>query len=349
VPGNVRPRSTAPAQVCVTAAHGIVDQVRERGLDPDALLVTVGLDSSTLARIDNRIELWQFCDLFELAAERTGAGDFGLDFGARYQPERLGFIGYLAASAATLGDALAGFARYMPYHQQGTIIGLDPCFDDRVGFSYSIVDGRVQTCRQDAELSLAVMLNIVRSALGHDWCPDEVHFAHAQPPGGRRRHEAVFGARLWFDQGCNRLVFPKSTLATPMPKRDPVLHRLILDQFRRMAPPAPARDIVALVKHHIGRLLEEGRSDLESVAHACDMAPWTLKRRLHDAGTTHQQLLTEVRRNLAVRCLLERRLSVTETAFALGYSEVSAFSRAFRQWTGLSARDYISREVGADF
>lgn len=331
----------------MTAAHGVVDFVRGFGVEVTGLLESVGLSPAVLDNPANRIELSRFCTLFERAADRCGRPDIGLEFGARYRPENLGFLGYLAASAPTLSRAIEEFARYLPQHQQGTFMDIEPCFGDRVGVSYSIVDRSVTERRQDAELSLAVILNLLRAALGNDWTPDEVHFAHAKPGEGARRHEAVFGAPIYFQQNCNRIILPRSLLDRPMPKHDPLLHELILAEFRKLAPTAGNRiDIVSAVQHHIERQLPEGQCGLETVAAACGLTPWTLKRRLHDAGTTFQQLLARTRHTLATRYLVDDEMSVTETALALGYSEVSAFSRAFRQWTGVSARNFAGGHGG---
>ncbi|MEI9851866.1 MAG: AraC family transcriptional regulator [Sphingomonas sp.] len=325
----------------MTAAHGVVDFVRGFGVEVTGLLESVGLSPAVLDNPANRIELSRFCSLFESAADRCGRPDIGLAFGARYRPENLGFLGYLAANAPTLGRALEDFARYLPLHQQGTFMDLEPCFGDRVGVSYSIIDRSVTERRQDAELSLAVILNLLRSALGRDWTPDEVHFAHAKPGEGARRHESVFGAPIYFQQNCNRIILSRALLDQPMPRHDPLLRELILAEFRRLAPTADYRiDIVSAAQHHIERQLPEGQCSLETVAAACDLTPWTLKRRLHDADTTFQQLLARTRHRLASRYLVDYEMSVTETALALGYSEVSAFSRAFRQWTGISARRF---------
>lgn len=329
-------RARRSAEVCVTAAHGLIDFVGGHGVGSEELLASVGLSQSILEGSRNKIALSQFCDLLERAAQNSSHGDIGLEFGSRFMPQNLGFIGYLAASAANLGDALQSFSRFLPLHQQGTYMDLEVCFGDRVALSYSIIDCTVTRRRQDAELSLAVMLNLIRSALGATWAPDEVHFAHSRPLEGIRQHEALFKAPVYFQQNCNRLVLPKSAFDAPMPRHDPLLYDLILSEFIRLAPRTGHRiDLISMVQHHIERQLAAGGCDLESVAAACGVAPWTLRRRLHAAGLKFQQIVVETRYRLALGYLHEQEMSVTETALALGYSETSAFSRAFRQWTGI--------------
>ena len=270
--------------------------------------------------------------------------DIGLEFGESFQPEYLGFVGYLATRARTLGEGLRNFARYLPLHQQATFAALEPCFGDRVGFSYAITDDGIRSRRQDAELSLAVMFNLLSAALGGEWRPDEVHFAHPRPSGGASRHERIFGAPVYFEQGSNSIVFDRRLLDTSMPRRDPILFNLIRTEFEKLDPRTRGgTDPVALARHNVGRLLREGRCQLSSLALLCNMPSWTLKRQLHKSGLTFQHLVAEVRQSLAIDYLVDQRMSITDAALSLGYSEVSAFSRAFRQWTGMSASEYVSR------
>src|SRR5690606_16521430 len=131
-------------------------------------------------------------------------------------------------------QALENFTHYLPLHQQGTFMDVEPCFGDRLSFSYSVIDRSVTERRQDAELSLAVMLNLIRSALGQHWAPDEVHFTHPRPAEGINRHETIFGAPIYFEQDCNRLVFSRSLLDRPMLRQDPLLFQLILAEFKKL-------------------------------------------------------------------------------------------------------------------
>jgi AraC-like DNA-binding protein len=75
------------------------------------------------------------------------------------------------------------------------------------------------------------------------------------------------------------------------------------------------------------------------------MGARTLHRRLVDEGTTFRDVLTHVRRDLAERHLRERRLAIGEIGFLLGFSEPSAFHRAFKRWTGRPPHAYVKRRL----
>jgi AraC-like DNA-binding protein len=88
------------------------------------------------------------------------------------------------------------------------------------------------------------------------------------------------------------------------------------------------------VRRHLASELGKGQPTLEQIAPRLHMSPRTLHRRLDEEGTSYRQILTEVRRELASRHLMECRLAIGEIAFLPGFSEPSAFHRAFKRWTG---------------
>jgi len=334
--------SSRPALVRSTAAHGALGFFQRAGLDPDQVLRTVALNRDELTDPTAQVSLMQYCRMFEVAAQMAGRSNLGLEFGVEFLPQHLGHIGYLAVTAPTLDRALRALAEKLPFHQQATFIGLEPFGSTRLALSYAVADSCIKERRQDAEFSLVVLLNLLRQALGASWSPSEVHFTHARPTLARF-HERVFGCVVRFGEETNRIVFPRELLGNPMPRRDDALHGLLSAEIRCSQADTPCDpDFVVTVRYHIERLLRNGLCDLEHVAAACDLPTWSVKRKLRARGLSFNDLLTEVRRELAPVYLLEQRLSATEVALLLGYSELSAFSRAFRLWTGLTPREFAA-------
>ncbi|MGA9526123.1 MAG: helix-turn-helix transcriptional regulator, partial [Myxococcaceae bacterium] len=95
-----------------------------------------------------------------------------------------------------------------------------------------------------------------------------------------------------------------------------------------------ADDFVLQVRQRVTSALSGGEPTLEAIASQLAITPRTLQRRLKEHGTTYQLLLEELRRELALRYLRDHGLEISEVAFLLGFSEPSAFHRAFRRWTG---------------
>ena len=331
--------------VLASAADGLVDRLIEARADPERAFEAVGLPIKNIASPANQIHLHQYCGLFEEAARETRDDNFGLRFGLDFLPERLGLLGYLAINSPTLYAAIKNIVTYFPAHQQDTRVGLSQ--DAGLAtFCYMIESGSVLDKRQDAELSLGMFLNIFRRALGADWSPLEIHFAHPKSADWRE-HRDLFGAPVYFGQPKNAVIMHADDLNRTMPNADHVLMRLIAAQLAaRVNTSRKPVNIVDRIRHLIEVGLSDGSCTLEKIASDCRIPAWTLQRQLSESGTSFNRLLTKARHDLAVRYLKEFNLPVTEVALMLGYSETSAFSRAFRQWTGQSPSGYLANNAG---
>lgn len=328
--------------VMAAAAHGVGERIAAAGVDPLDVLGEAGLSGEELSDPTRRIALAQYCQVFEIAAHKTARASFGLEFGSGFHPQQLGMLGYLAISAPTLELALRKFAVYLPAHQQATHLVLRKLTDGRALVEYAILDGSIQARQQDAELSIAMLLNLFRHCLGSRWLPIGIHFMHSRP-GGHTRHEELLGSRPLFGQTSNRIVFRQVDLDCEMPRKDHDLMRLLEFQLeKQLADTRAYYDIVERARHELSIALESGNCDIGMVSRRCGIPPWTLKRRLKQRGLTFQDLLTSTRLDLA-KHQLARGTPITNIAADLGYSQVSAFSRAFRQWTGVSPREYLRR------
>jgi AraC-like DNA-binding protein len=327
--------------VRTTAAYGVIEFFQRSGLDPDTVLRSVGLLREELMDPTGEISLLQYYRMFEVAASMAGRSNLGLEFGVNFLPQHLGHLGYLSVTAPTIGRALRCMADKLPFHQQATFLGLETFGSSRLALSYVVVDDSVRERRQDAEFSLTVLMNLLRQALGPGWYPNEVHFSHGRPDH-LRAHERIFGSSIRFDEEANRIVFSKDLLEVSMPRRDDVLHGLLKAEIVRQRKLGGYNtDIIASVRYQIERLLPKGNCELENAASMCGIPPWSLKRKLRARGLSFQDLVLAVRQELAPLYLLKRGMPATQVALCLGYSELSAFSRAFRQWTGVSPRDFV--------
>ncbi|MDH3472886.1 MAG: AraC family transcriptional regulator [Rhodospirillales bacterium] len=333
------PGGTAEPYVLAAAASGVMDMIDSEGGDVDSIFGRAGIDTSRLESPLNELGLKRYCQLFEEAARQTQHDNFGLRFGNGFLPKQLGALGYLAINSPTMASALRNLSLYFAAHQQNSTLAVrqegDLCLLD-----YQITDGRIVNRRQDAELSLGMFRNIFRQCHGDRWCPVEVHFEHPEPIDGRE-HETLFEAPAFFSQQTNSLVFRRADVDAVMRGHDPYLFALI-EPFMagRQARQGRLDDLVGLVRHEIEQQFCHGNPQLGKVATALGMTSWTLQRRLKSLDVNFNDLVRAVRRDLALRYVAEPHIPLTEVAFLLGYSELSAFSRAFRQWTGMAPARY---------
>ncbi len=339
VPGDTVPHAAGPTRVLSAAATGALDLFARHNGDADTILSRAGIRAEDLGSPLNELNLGQYCAMFEEAARQTGHGNIGLEFGQQFQPRQLGVLGFAAVSAPTLGAAVANLERHFPAHQGQTSFRI-VADGDILWLCYRILDGRIAQRRQDAELSLGMFCNIFREALGQDWAPLEVRFEHPRPDGPDA-HERRFGAPVAFARRTNAFAFRRAELKAVMPSPDPYLLPIVTQFLSARAqlqgdPTAFARQL----RDEISLMLWNGLPTMAELAARLHMTEAALRRRLRAHGLVFADVLRATRADLALHYLRHSDLSLTEIAHNLGYSELSAFSRAFRSWTGVSPHRY---------
>jgi AraC-like DNA-binding protein len=154
-------------------------------------------------------------------------------------------------------------------------------------------------------------------------------------------HRRIFGCEVGFDAPEHAVTFHRDALVLPVVQADPRLGALIdryAEELLRRLPRGNA--LSDRVRQLVAESLCDGDHGLEPIAGRLRMSPRTLQRRLQDESTSHQQIVDELRHELALKYLAEPAVSIGEVAFLLGFSDPSAFHRAFRRWTGTTPGEH---------
>ena len=333
-----------PPKVLASAADGSAELFRSRGGDIDTIFGRAGIALDEIRSPVNELSLASYCQLFSEAARQTGDSAIGLEFGRNFKPRQLGALGYAAISSPTLAAALRSMTQYFPAHQGQTSFGL---LQDSglLWLTYRIYDPRIPDRRQDAELSLGMFVNIFREALGPNWSPLEVRFEHDRPSSSTP-HERYFGAPVQFNRRTNAIAFVREDLDAMMPSQDPYLFSVITPFLeQRCAKLGDPEDFAAVVRDQIKLHLGDMPPKLSEIARILGLTDRDFQRQLKDHGLAFPDLLRAARQELALHYMTDRDMALTEIAYSLGYSELSAFSRAFRNWTGVPPQHYRRRSL----
>jgi AraC-like DNA-binding protein len=329
--------------VLAAAAAGIVRFIERHGGDVDRIFGNAGIAPDMAGQPTLKLKLSAFCTLFEEASRLTQHDNFGLWFGNQFEPRDLGLWGYAAVASPTLGSALGNLVNLFAYHQEVSLLRLRHGRDGLMRLEYRIEAPYIIERRQDAELSLGMFLNVIRECCGASWAPEEVHFEHPRPQEWKE-HERAFLAPTYFSQPSNALLFRPDILDRPMPGRDLKLMTTMQACLECLGHAAPAAaNLLDRVRSTIRVRLPDGYPPLDAVAEGLRVPAATIQRELARHGLLYKDLVEMTRRELAFMYLRQRQLPFSEIALLLGYSELSAFSRAVRRWTGSSPRDVRSK------
>jgi AraC-like DNA-binding protein len=325
--------------VLAAAAAGLTSFIGLQGGDADEIFEHCGLALDMVTAPTLHLRLDTFCNLFEHAAERTGCDNFGLLFGQQFQPRDLGMWGYAALSAPTLGSALETLADLFGYQQSSSTMRFRREDEKRVRLEYQILTPSIVARRQDAELSLGQFTNLIRECCGRNWSPAEVQFEHPRPADWRQ-HALVFGAPVFFGCPSNAIILESELLERPMPGRDLKLLSMMRHCLEIVGSRGETDSLFDRIRSTVRQHLPNGSPTLEAIAETLRTTPTAIRRTLADESLNLREAVDAVRFQLARHYLLQRHLPLTEIALLLGYSELSAFTRAFTRWAGTSPLGY---------
>lgn len=332
-------KKTSP-KILASAATGILDTLKHCGADIGSIFELSEIDSEKMLNPNYELELKNFCNLFEASAEITNNSYFGLTFGADFKPVNLGAIGYLSVNSPTLSAALKTLINYFPAHQDNGALSLSR-HDNIYQLSYEITDQRIHNRRQDAELSIAIFCNLFRQCLGDKWVPLEVHFEHNKIDQNTSLYDKIFGCPTLFNQNANAILFADRDMTAVMPNSDPILFAILEPQLlQRKENKSSPEDLAVEIRHFLKLNFNTEPPTIEHAAKHLKMSTYELQKKLKEQGVLFNTLIRATRQELAIKRLSESDLNLTEIALSLGYSELSAFSRAFKAWTNMTPYQY---------
>jgi AraC-like DNA-binding protein len=170
-----------------------------------------------------------------------------------------------------------------------------------------------------------------------DISPVGISFIHAPPRDMKSFHHA-FQCPILFNQSQNFISYKTSDLETRTAKADASINKFLVERVEEetkginISPSKIASDVEKLIKD----TLPSGIPSIDHVSEHVGMSSRTLTRRLSESRTTFRDLVKKTQEEISKNLLLNSSRSVGEIAFQTGFSEQSAFNRAFKRWTGQS-------------
>ena len=330
------------ASVLSVSSRALLEACAHLGLDTGQILKAARLDPVTLQDPDARIPIEQVDALWRKAYELSNDPNLALHaievlpFGA-YR-----VIDFLAASAPTVGAALAKVSDYFPLIN--SVVCLRYVVGDRhVTVAVEAPSRPAVITRPYAEYTLAAVFLRTRIATHQKYPLMRVEFSHPQP-ADVSEHERIFECPIRFGADTCQVVIARDVWDTPRTGGDPMLFsvldthaRMLLDQL------PPPSDLVGHVREAIEAELRGGDPKLESIARRLAMSARTLQRRLRDEGVVFNDVLDDMRFRAAKSYLAQRDIAGTEVAFLLGFAGQSSFNHAFKRWSGHTPTEYRRR------
>lgn len=305
--------------------------------DIEAML---GFAVDTLEDPDCRVPIIRHHALWYLALEKSGDPALGLRLGEVVDADRMGLMSHIFFNSDTVGHALKQYIRLQRLVNEAIHL-YQVREGDQVRLVWHVPDP-AHYCIPDMERTLSAVMTRARHFIHPDLVVDQLTLAHSEPDHVAHYHR-IFRCPMVFDAGEVSVTFKARYLDTRLPHRNPYVYSALLSHVNRLARQLRPRDTTARrVRRAIARQLPQP-PDADRVAAALNMSRQTLYRKLKQEDQGFQALAEGVRQHKALRLVAEDRYALSEIAFLLGFSELSAFSRAFKRWTGESPAGYRRR------
>ncbi len=316
----------------------VAQALRLHGIDAMAVVEESGIDPASVINPDRRISPVHMQALLARCVELTGEEAFGLLAAEQVQPQVLNGLGLAWLASDTLLDGLKRTVRFckamstgveMRLEEEGELVHLwiGPQVDDP-DFVFAARD-----------FAMGLVLRMCRLTLGEFIAPASVDMERP-PPAQPERWEYLLSCRVRFGQSAARMSFVRADIVERLATGDPALARVNDEQAQAYIDSFSSQTLTREVMDKIVERLPDGPPSQQQIADSLNVSNRTLQRRLKDEGTSFIDLLRDTRLQLARKYLGQRNRSVVETAYMLGFSEPSTFSRAFKRWTGEAPADF---------
>jgi AraC-like DNA-binding protein len=307
-------------------------------VDPQVVFARAGIERTTDP--DARMSVARTRAFWREAYKATNDPCIGFVMGQAILPANLHAVGYAVLASRTLRDGLDRLDRYDRMVSTGWDIRVREAGDQ---LEVSIHEVRPNTMPQEGlDASICTLVNMCRAVTDPEFKPRSIVMTRAEPPCANSLAQ-FFGCPVTYGGVINAVFLDLAAASRVLARQNPAVARANDDVVRQYLASFDKDDIVLRARIELIDLLPRGTPSRAEVAQALAVSERTLQRRLAAEGFTFRDLLAQTRHELALSYIAQRRHSILEIGFLLGFTDPSNFARAFRVWTGVSPNDFRTR------
>ncbi len=322
-------------KIALNTVKSLINYLSSVGVERELILSETNLTEQRLNQSNDLISTSVYESLYDFAEQRLPYKNIGFEFGQLIEPDRWGILGYIAYTSPTLKAALENQRKYQ------TVVG-------NVGTPLQEFDGSsmilkwlpaYQCSFQTVEEILTGWATMARKLSNSSIYPKAVYFTHSCQTNVEQ-YQDFFNCEVRFNHDFNGIMIDVSILDTPLNKYDPELHQLFCLHADRVIDNLVEKLPVEVISQFITNQLSIGVPEVEDAAQNLHMSVRTLQRKLSDHQLTFSGLVDSIRKDLAISYLLNTDTKILYITQMLGFSEQSAFQRAFKRWTEQTPKQF---------
>jgi AraC-like DNA-binding protein len=322
--------------ISATKISAFLNNFSLNGLSIDEVIRYAGVNSLILSSPDNRLSGFDAHKIIEAAVKLTNDDNLGLHQGESLSKGFSNILGYIMMNCSTIMECWTKYIRYEKIIDS-TSTSTFNIVGKNAMLSSITLDKYLKANRHFSDFKIAGMLSYIKLLCGHDFKIKEVHFSHSSPKD-TSEYQRIFKCKVYFKKPKDALLFNSEQLQIPV--IEPNKKLLLL--FERNA-----QEILETMHSHknytnvvteiiLEEMMKCNSPSINTIANKLSLSVRNLQLHLQNENTSYTSLIKEVRKHMAEKYLTDRNVSIDEIAYYLGFSEASAFHRAFKSWTGLT-------------
>ena len=305
-----------------------------RGADFVKLCQEMNFDPQDLNDSSKPVPFKPAAEIWNVVLKHTKDPLLGLHLGEEINPTILGMIGYLMQSSKTLEEAMVVLCKYNELYSTM----LKYSIEEKGGNIYIQFDAALlwqqeypESARQSVEISMSGAVKLFQTLSGKKVWPFKVQLAY--PVRERPEYERIFQSVIEFNSDCNGLVFRKSDMRLPVISYDKSLFAFFNEALEekqkslRFNQRLGDRVRQMIISDFKGRI-----PPIEIAASNLNITVRSLQRKLKDENTSYRNIVSNLKKDLAKTILRRPDFRITDVANILGYSDSSAFRKAYKKW-----------------
>jgi AraC-like DNA-binding protein len=327
---------TFEPKIAVQSVRSLINYCERSGLLRANLLKVTRLTESQLNDSRLLVGVPQYEELYRYASHALSDTILGFKYGQAFEPDRWGVLGYIALTSQSIATAMAAQYRFQSLsgnmgaplqinHGMTTTLQWVPAYNCSHHLTEQIITGLVSLSR--------TLTN------DNNYAPCSVFFTH-KCKSDKHVYEDYFQCPVNFDSEYNGIVLDNSALEANLTKSDAELNKVLYQHAQTMLADQTSSSPLEVIKDYVIKTLPSHVPDIEEVSRYLNLSVRSTQRKLHEYGTSFSQVLDAIRKELALTYLRQTDNPVLYVSERLGFSEQSAFQRAFKRWTGTTPRHY---------
>lgn len=322
--------------ISATKISAFLNNIDTYGISTDQVISCANVNPFVLSSPDNRLSGDEAQKIIETAARLTQDDDLGLHQGEHLSKGFSNILGYILMNCSTLEECWTKYCKYEKIIDSTSISNFH-IIDKNAVFSNITIDKSLKSNRHFSDFKIVGILAYIRLLSNKNIQLHEVHFTYPKPQD-TSEYERIFQSKVYFHQSANALIFDSDLLNTSVVEPNRNLLLMFENNAQETLETLNNNNIYTnKVNEILLKEIQRGSCpSIETVAQKLFLSVRNLQLYLHEENTSYIKLLKKVRNELAQKYLKDRNISIDEIAYILGFSETSAFHRAFKSWTGLT-------------